>query len=142
MAQEPLRLEVAARRTMERRVDGVAILTFGREDSLVEIFRRRNVPTVVVDGESPGPLLKSIRIGYQHGIRQAVQHLAAMGHVRIAFISGPAHLRTATARRVAFQECMKEIGLQISPTLLVDGDHTMEAGMRRYDCNRGNAKSV
>jgi LacI family transcriptional regulator, galactose operon repressor len=121
MAQEPLRLEVAA---------------------LVEIFRRRNVPTVVVDGESPGPLLKSIRIGYQHGIRQALQHLAAMGHVRIAFISGPAHLRTATARRVAFQECMKEIGLQISPTLLVDGDHTMEAGMRRYDCNRGNAKSV
>ncbi|MGB7844842.1 MAG: LacI family DNA-binding transcriptional regulator [Candidatus Acidiferrum sp.] len=130
MAQEPRRLEVAARRMMERRVDGVAILTFGREDSLIEIFRRRNVPAVVVDFESPGPLLKSIRVDYKHGIRQAVQHLAAMGHVNIAFISGPAHLKTATARRVAFHECMEEIGLQISPTLLVDGDHTMEAGMR------------
>jgi len=88
MAQEPLRLEVAA---------------------LVEIFRRRNVPTVVVDGESPGPLLKSIRIGYQHGIRQALQHLAAMGHVRIAFISGPAHLRTATLLAVAVLECTGEL---------------------------------
>jgi LacI family transcriptional regulator len=129
MVQEPRRLEAAAQRMMERRVDGVAILTFGKEDSVVEIFRRRNVPAVVVDVESPGPLLKSIRIDYQHGIRQAVQHLGAMGHVRIAFISGPAHLKTAAARTVAFQECMKEIGLQISPTLLLDGDHTMEAGM-------------
>jgi len=129
MTQEPHWLEVAARQMMERRVDGVAILTFGREDSLVEIFRRRNVPTVVVDAECPGPLLKSIRIDYQHGIRQAVQHLAAMGHEHIAFISGPAHLKTAMARRAAFQECMKEIGLQITPALLVDGDHTMEAGV-------------
>src|SRR5208283_1838892 len=71
-----------------------------------------------------------VRIDYQHGTRQAVQHLAAMGHVRIAFISGPAQLKTATARSVAFQDCMKEIGLPISPTLLVDGDHTMEGGVR------------
>jgi len=130
MAQDPLRLEVAARRMMERRVDGVAILTFGGEDSLVEIFRRRNVPAVVVDVESPGPLLKGIRVNYQDGIRQAVQHLAAMGHEHIAFISGPAHLKTATARRAAFQECIREIGLRITPALLLDGDHTMEAGVR------------
>ncbi len=129
MAQEPRQLEAAAWRMMERRVDGAAILTFGREDSVVEIFRCRNVPAVAVDVESPGPLLKSIRIDYQHGIRQAVQHLGAMGHVRVAFISGPAHLKTARERRVAFQECMKEIGLPISPTLLLDGDHTMEGGM-------------
>lgn len=130
MAKDPLRLEAAARRMMERRVDGVAILTFWGEDALVEIFRRRNVPAVVVDIESPGPLLKSIRIDYQHGIRQAVQHLAAMGHEHIAFIGGPAHLKTATARSAAFQECMKEIGLRITPALLIEGDHTMEAGMR------------
>ena len=130
VAHDSDRLNVVARRMIEWRVDGVAVLTFGREDSLIEILKGRNVPAVAVDAESPGPLLKSIRIDYQHGTRQAVQHLAAMGHVRIAFISGPAHLKTATARSVAYRDCMKEIGLQISPTLLVDGDHTMEAGAR------------
>ena len=129
IAQDPRRIEAAAERMIERRVDGVAILTFGNEESLIEVLRRRSVPVFAVDIDSPGPLLKTARIDYQHGIREAVQHLAAMGHARIAFISGPAHLKTAMARRVAFQECMKEIGLPISPTVLVEGDHTMEAGM-------------
>ncbi len=124
------RLDAVVRRMIGWRVDGVAIMTFGGEESLIDILGRRNVPAVAVDVESPGPLLKSIRINYQYGSRQAVQHLAAMGHVRIGFISGPAHLKTATARTGAFQDCMKEIGLPISPTLLVDGDHTMEGGVR------------
>ncbi len=130
IAHDSGRLDAVARRMIGWRVDGVAILTFGGEDSLIEILGRRNVSAVAVDVESSGPLLKSVRIDYQHGTRQAVQHLAAMGHVRIAFISGPAQLKTATARSVAFQDCMKEIGLQISPALLVDGDHTMEGGVR------------
>jgi LacI family transcriptional regulator len=124
------RLDAVAGRMIGWRVDGVAILTFREDDSLIEILGRRNVPAVAVDVEAPGPLLKSFRIDYQHGTRQAVQHLAAMGHVRIAFVSGPPHLKTATARSVAFQDCMKEIGLPISPKLLVDGDHTMEGGVR------------
>lgn len=130
MTQEASRLEVAARRMIERRVDGVAILTFGGEDPLIEAFRHRNVPVFAVDIDSPGPLLKTAHIDYQHGIRQAVQHLAALGHERIAFISGPGHLKTATARKGAFQECMKEIGLQTSPMLLLEGDHTIEAGIK------------
>ncbi|HKM83775.1 MAG TPA: LacI family DNA-binding transcriptional regulator [Candidatus Acidoferrum sp.] len=130
IGHHPGRLEMAARRMIELRVDGVAILTFAREDPLIDVFTRRNVPAVVVDIESPGPLIKTVRTDYRHGIRLAVQHLAALGHVRIAFISGPADLRTAMARKVAFQECMKEIGLEISPKLLIEGDHTAEAGMR------------
>lgn len=63
-------------------------------------------------------------------MRQAVQRLAALGHVRIAFISGPVHQRTAAMRRAAFQECMTEIGLRTIPELLFAGDHTMEGGMK------------
>jgi DNA-binding LacI/PurR family transcriptional regulator len=61
---------------------------------------------------------------------QAVQHLAALGHVRSAFISGPVHQRTAAMRRAAFQECMTEIGLRTIPELLFAGHHTMEGGMK------------
>jgi LacI family transcriptional regulator, galactose operon repressor len=130
ITDNPCRLEMAARRMIELRVDGVAILTFGREDGLIEIFRRRKVPAVAIDVQASEPLLKTLRIDYRHGIRQAVQHLAALGHARIAFISGPTDLRTAVARRVAFQGCINEIGLTVSPEFLIEGDHTMEAGMK------------
>src|SRR5258708_6872018 len=59
--------------------------------------------------------------------RQPVQHLAALRHVRIAFIAGPQHLKSASARREAFEASMKEIGL--SPDLIMVGDHRMEGGM-------------
>jgi LacI family transcriptional regulator len=108
----------------------VAILTFGRDDSLVEVFKIRKVPVFVIDADSAGPLVKTVRVDYQHGIRQAVQHLAASGHSRIAFVSGPAHLKTAAMRILAFHNCMEEIGLVSSPELLVEGDHTMESGMK------------
>lgn len=121
---------MAARRMIELRVDGVAILTFGMEDGPVDAFRRHKIPAVVVDMESSGPLLKTVHIDYRHGIRQAVQHLAALGHICIAFISGPPNLKTAVARSVAFRECMSEIGLNLCPELLIEGDHTMESGMR------------
>jgi DNA-binding LacI/PurR family transcriptional regulator len=127
---DPRLLETTARQMIERRVEGVAILTFGDELPLIDALTARNVPVFVVDADSSGPLLKTVQIDYEHGIRQAVQHLAALGHERIAFIGGPRDLKTATIRRSAVEKCMKEIGLERLPELFVDGDHTIEAGMK------------
>jgi LacI family transcriptional regulator len=113
---------------IERRVDGVAILTFGMEESLLEHLRFRKVPLVFVDVGPDAQGIINIRINYLNGIRQAVQHLAALRHTRIAFISGPMHLKSAIARREAFRTSMMEIGL--APDLIVVGDHSMEGGMR------------
>src|SRR6266700_1867390 len=129
LPQDSSLLEKAARQMIERRVDGVAILTFGRGDALIDLFARQNVPVFVVDMESREPLVRSVHIDYEHGIRQAVQHLAALGHLRMAFVSGPEHLKTVVRQKAAFLECMREIGLTASPQLLIDGDHTMAAGM-------------
>lgn len=125
---DPKRMELSVRRMIERRVDGVAILTFGMEESLIEHLRFRKVPLVFVDVGPPVPGVTNIRINYQSGIRQAVQHLAALRHTRIAFISGPVELKSAIARRQAFKGCMAEIGL--SPDWILVGDHRAEGGMR------------
>jgi LacI family transcriptional regulator len=122
------RMELSVRRMIERRVDGVAILTFGMEDALIEDLRFRKVPLVFVDVGPNEPGISNIRINYRAGIRQAVQHLAALRHRRIAFITGPLQLKSALARREAFQASMKEIGLD--PSLSIVGDHTVEGGMR------------
>ena len=125
---DPKRMESSVRRMMERRVDGVAILTFGMEEALLEDLRFRKVPLVFVDVGPEVRGVANIRINYQNGIRQAVQHLAALRHSRIAFVTGPLELKSAVARREAFRASMREIGL--SPDLIVVGDHGMEGGMR------------
>ncbi len=125
---DPKRMELAVRRMIERRVDGVAILTFGMEDSLIEDLRFRKLPLVFVDVGPHVAGVANIRVNYQQGIRQAVQHLAALRHTRIAFVSGPVHLRSAKTRRAAFETAMKEIGLDVPPEMTAIGDHKVEGG--------------
>lgn len=126
---DPKRMEGAVRRMLERRVEGVAILTFGMEESLLDSLRFRKVPLVFVDVGPSLPRVSNIKINYQHGISQAVQHLAELDHERISFVSGPLSLKSAVIRKTAFIGAMKEVGLGVDPNLLIEGDHTMEGGM-------------
>jgi LacI family transcriptional regulator len=127
---DPKRMETSVRRMIERRVDGVAVMTFGMEEPLLEDLKLRNVPLVFVDVGPARPRVSNIRIDYLHGIRQAVQHLAALRHEQIAFITGPLTLKSAAARKNAFVRSMEEIGLAANPDLIIEGNHTLEGGMR------------
>jgi DNA-binding LacI/PurR family transcriptional regulator len=98
------------------------------EDELLEHLRFRNLPLVFVDVGPKAPRISNIRVDYAHGIRQAVQHLAAMRHEHIGFVTGPLRLRSAIARRDAFEASMREIGLQVNPDFIVEGDHRLEGG--------------
>lgn len=126
---DPKRVETAVRRMIERRVEGVAVLTFGMEEFLLEDLKLRNVPLVFADVGVARPHVSNIRIDYLHGIRQAVQHLAAFRHRKIAFISGPMRLKSAEARQQAFLRSMEEIHLDADRRLIVEGDHTIEGGI-------------
>jgi LacI family transcriptional regulator len=126
---DPKRMELAVRRMIERRVDGVAILTFGMEEALVEDLRFRKVPLVFVDVGPQAAGITNIRVNYQQGIREAVQHVAKLGHKRIAFVTGPTSLKSAMARRAAFEASMQENGLTVDQELIVTGDHKVEGGI-------------
>src|SRR5438552_2584427 len=129
---DPERMKTSVRRMLEHRVEGVAVMTFGMEESLLDDLKLRNVPLVFVDVGPARPRVSNIRIDYLHGIRQAVQHLAAMRHEKIAFITGPLGLKSAVARQQAFLRSMQEIGLESDPELIIEGDHTMEGGMAAF----------
>jgi len=126
---DPKLMEISVRRMLERRVDGVAVMTFGMEELLLEDLKLRKVPLVFVDVGPQRPYVSNIRIDYLHGIRQAVQHLAALRHETIAFITGPLLLKSASARKAAFVRSIQEIGLEVDERLIVEGDHTLEGGM-------------
>lgn len=126
------RMKTSVRRMLEHRVEGVAVMTFGMEESLLDDLKLRNVPLVFVDVGPPRPRVSNIRIDYLHGIRQAVQHLVAFRHERIAFISGPLTLASAVARRDAFIRAMTEIGMRVDPELIVEGNHTLDGGEQAF----------
>lgn len=127
---DPKRTDLSVRRMTERRVDGIAVMTFGMEDLLLEDRELSNVPLVFVDVGPKRPRVSNIRIDYLTGIRQGVQHLAALRHDQIAFISGPLELKSARSRRNAFEKAMSEIGLAVPPDLVIEGDHTLEGGAK------------
>jgi DNA-binding LacI/PurR family transcriptional regulator len=127
---DPKRMDISVRRMTERCVDGIAVMTFGMEDLLLEDPELSNVPLVFVDVGPKRPRVSNIRIDYLNGIRQAVQHLAALRHEKIAYISGPHDLKSAVSRRDAFKKAMGEIGFDVHKSLVVEGDHTLEGGIR------------
>ncbi len=138
---DPKRMELAVRRMIERRVDGVAILTFGMEEALVADLRFRKVPLVFVDVGPQAAGITNIRVNYQQGIREAVRHLAKLGHKRIAFVAGPTNLKSAMARRAAFEAAMQENGLHGRSG--IDRHRRSQSGRRRCgDCAAcGDAES-
>jgi LacI family transcriptional regulator len=130
---EPARTESLIRRMLQRNVDGVAVMTFGIEEDLVRKLVEREFPLVFVDAGPDLPNIRVLKVNYGEGIHQAVQHLAALGHRSIAFITGPLRLRSAVARRDAFLKSMAELGLVVPAEHIVEGDHTMEGGMRSIE---------
>ena len=127
---DPVRTEALIRRMLQRSVDGVAIMTFGIEEELIQKLVERAFPLVFVDAGPDMPNIRLLKVDYGEGIREAVQHLAALGHRQIAFISGPLQMRSAVARRDAFLSAMAELGLTVPKDHVVEGTHTMEGGIK------------
>jgi DNA-binding LacI/PurR family transcriptional regulator len=126
---DPKRMSHCIRRMLERKVEGVAIMTFGIEEPLLDQLAKRKVPLVFIDVGPDRPGISVLKVDYHHGIRQAVQHLAALGHRHIAFVSGPMRLHSAQSRLAAFSKSMQECGITPEPTRIVEGDHTLEGGV-------------
>src|SRR3984885_11305705 len=108
---DPKRMSHCIRRMLERKVEGVAIMTFGIEEPLLDQLAKRKVPLVFIDVGPKRPDISLLKVDYHHGIRQGIQHLAALGHRDIAFITGPMTLHSAQSRQTAFSTSLKECGI-------------------------------
>ncbi len=130
---DPKRMNLVIRRMLERKVEGVAVMTFGMEESLLQQLAERNVPLALVDFALPNPLVSTLRVDYGAGIRQAVHHLAALGHRQITFISGPHSLHSARARLDTFRLAAKESRFLAKDARVVEANHTLEGGMLAFE---------
>jgi LacI family transcriptional regulator len=124
----PERMAGCVRRMVERKVDGVAIMTSEADPDLVMELNRKNIPTVLLDTGRPGPLTANVTIEYGHGIHQALQHLLGLNHRSIAFITGPLQLSSARTRQAAYLAGLKNAGIPVRGEMVVHGDHRIEGG--------------
>jgi LacI family transcriptional regulator len=124
------RMTGCVRRMLERKVDGLAIMTSEMDLALIKELTRRGVPLVFMDVGRVGPRMSHVLIDYAHGIRQAVDHVAGLGHKRIGFITGPLDLHSARTRRQAFVDGLRSNGIRPDPRLIREGTHTADGGQQ------------
>jgi len=125
---DPVRMETCVRRMLQRKVDGVAILTSEMEPHLIAEFADRRIPMVFLDMGVPGEGVSNIVLDYAAGVDAAVQHLSDLGHTDIGFISGPMTLTSARIRRQAFIASLKRKRIRLNPAFIEEGDHRMSGG--------------
>jgi len=125
---DPERMKLCVTRMLQRKVDGVAIMTSEMDEALVEVFSRRHIPLVFLDAATLRPGVSTVSIDYVTGVTAAMEHLTGLGHRRIAFISGPQRLGAAQARLRAFKRVQKRDALDDDPQLIQEANHRVEGG--------------
>ncbi len=124
------RARIFIRRLVQRRVEGVAVMTFRAESHLLDELIAEKIPLVSIDESTNAPNSSTLEIDYAHGINEAVQHLGILGHRRIGFASGPMPHLTNVRRKEAFESAAKRIGLGPSQAPVCIDEHTFEGGTR------------
>ena len=120
------------RRMLERKVEGVAVMTFGEEEPVLDQLMHRNVPIVLAEFKLDDPKASTILLDYSSGIHESIRHLADLGHSRIAFFAGPRKLHSAVTREKDFLAAMRACGLPTPTGTVIECDHTLKGGVAGY----------
>ncbi len=115
------RLEQHLRVLGEGHVDGLLIATAHRGDPAIGGLRARGMPYVLVNRRRDDADDSWIVSDDRGGARQAVEHLACLGHRRIGHIAGSAEISTTAERLAGYREAMAERGLPVDERWIVEG---------------------
>lgn len=112
---------------LQQFTDGViAVLPY--QFGFVEGLTAARLPVITIDHHREHAEFPSIAADNYGGARSAMQHLAALGHRRIAFITGEVQLGSAQDRHRAYNDAVAILRLERDPALVLRGDHTARGG--------------
>jgi LacI family transcriptional regulator len=81
-----------------------------------------SIASVPIEGRS---MLVSME---RDAVRHLTESLLALGHRRLAFVSGPSHFLSAQQRLLGFRQALAACGLE--PFAIAEGDYSFESGLR------------
>ena len=117
--EDPRRERDLVRAFTMRRADGIVIAPTGDDQSYLAADMRAGTPVVFVDRPARGLSADAVVADNVSGAQQAVRHLAAHGHRRIAYLGDWLAIPTARQRHQGYREACLDLGLTTRP------DHTV-----------------
>jgi LacI family transcriptional regulator len=112
----------------EHRPDGLVVLTTERSHAVVERLERLGLPAVLLNWGLAGKRVAEVAVDYEPGMAQFVDHLAHLGHRRLAFVSGPIEFYSAKAREQAFRNVLAAQDGHFAQPHFFAGDFRLLAG--------------
>ena len=123
-ANEPRALELLVR----EEVEGIIYCGFGAAEEQLLQIHRAGTPVVVVDKPPVTKGLPTVLIDNAGSTDLALEHLFALGHRRIRFISGDPNNRNTHLRDEAFRAFMHRHGLACPDSYIVTGAYSLQHG--------------
>jgi LacI family transcriptional regulator len=96
---------------LEGQADGLLLAMARRDDPLVAELRAGGTPLVLVNRTIDRGGVSAVIPDDFHGATEAVEHLYALGHRRLAFVGGPLSTSNGARRRASFDETVQRLGL-------------------------------
>lgn len=125
--EDPVREREFVRAMLLRRVDGLLIMPSGTDHGYLRNEIQAGLAVVFID-RPPGFLdADTVRATDRDGAREAVDHLVAHGHHRIAFLGDLRTIATARDRYRGYQDALLGAGLEVDNDLVRMDLHTREA---------------
>lgn len=118
--------------TAAGRVDGAILLNghlFGQTRDGKGKAARINIPLVALCEAIPGADIPQIEIDNRAAASRMTQHLAALGHRSIAYVSGPSENVLERERFRGYRDGLEAAGIPFDPVLVLPGDYTIESGV-------------
>ena len=106
--RDPTTERAIARRLLQRRVAGLLLCPTGQDHSWLT---PQDVPVVLVDRPARGLRADLVSIDDRGAARNAVAHLVAHGHRRIAYVGDTTAIPTSAARLRGYHDALRKHGL-------------------------------
>ncbi len=114
----------------DRKADGFILPRALNDDPRVHLLRDARVPLVLFGRPEDDRGCAWFDILGENAMRDAVLHLAALGHRRIGFINGGRQYAYAALRARGFADGMAQAGLATVPELMFEDCVTLDDGAR------------
>lgn len=95
---------------------------------IIELLHSINTPYVVVDRQIKGDIKSKIVCDDMQGGMIATQHLIDNNHHKIACITGPLEMSSASNRFLGYIECLKKNGISFNKNYVFYGNFDFESG--------------
>jgi DNA-binding LacI/PurR family transcriptional regulator len=110
-----------------RRASGIIISGSQIDTEYIKMRNRFPLPIVLINCRS---YPYSVSANNVDGARQAVEYLVQLGHRRIAYVVNHQSYHTNLDRLTGYQDVLREHGIPLDDTLIVEGDGMMKGGAR------------